>query len=136
VASVHSRFKMSKDEMTGRICRALENPHVDILGHLSGRLLNRREGYEIDREAIFQKAKQTQTAIEINGQPERQELSDIYVKRAIQMGIPLALTTDAHAKDQLKNMTIAVHIARRGWAESKNILNSYSHSALTKWLKR
>jgi DNA polymerase (family 10) len=133
VASVHSRFNQDEDVMTARIVKALENPHVDILGHWSGRLINRRKSYAMNHETILQKARETQTAIEINGQPDRQELSDVYVKRAVELGIPLAVTTDAHATKELDHMTLAVHIARRGWAEPKNIINTMSASDIKAW---
>jgi len=135
VASVHSRFKQSEEEMTARICRALENPNVDILGHISGRLINTRPGYTVNYETILEKARVTQTAIEINGQPDRLELSDVHVKRAIELGVPLALTTDAHSTHQLTNIDFALHVARRGWAEAKNILNTYAAAEILKWLK-
>lgn len=135
VASVHSRFKQTQDEMTERICQALKNPHVDILGHISGRLINRRKGYELDYDAILEQARLTQTAIEINGQPERQELSDIHVKKAIEMGIPMVVSTDAHSTEQLKHIKMAVHIARRGWAEAKHILNTRPIKEISEWLK-
>jgi DNA polymerase (family 10) len=135
VASVHSRFKQTEPEMTERICKALRHPHVDILGHLSGRLLGKRDSYKINVETILQTARETQTAIEINGQPERQELSDVHVKRAVELGIPLAVTTDAHSTYELDHMRLAVHIARRGWAEPKNILNHFSVNDILDWLK-
>lgn len=134
VASVHSRFNQPEKEMTDRICRALENRHVDILGHLSGRLINRRDGYAIDLDRIFETARKTQTAIEINGQPERAELRDGHVKRAIEMGIPLVVDTDAHSTGDLEFMKQAIHIARRGWAEPKNILNCLSAKEIQSWL--
>ncbi|MCH8058165.1 MAG: PHP domain-containing protein, partial [Proteobacteria bacterium] len=114
VASVHSRFKQSESEMTNRIIKAISHPHVDILGHISGRLIQRRPGYDINYDKILDAARDHGTAIEINGQPDRQELADTYVKRAVEMGVPLVLSTDAHAVDQLSNMKNAVHIARRG----------------------
>lgn len=133
VASVHSRFNQEEDVMTERIVRAIESPHVDILGHISGRLINRRKSYAINYETILQKARATQTAIEINGQPDRAELSDVYVKRAIELGIPLALNTDAHSTQELDHMQLAVQIARRGWAEAKNIINTMSASNIKAW---
>ncbi len=135
VASVHSRFKQTTEEMTERICRAVRHPNVDILGHISGRKLNVRESYGLDYETVFEEARRHGTAIEINGQPERQELADIHVKRAIEIGVPLALNTDAHSTSQLEHMTLAVHIARRGWAEAKNILNTRSAEEVTRWLR-
>jgi DNA polymerase (family 10) len=134
VASVHSRFNQPEPEMTARICKAIENPNVDILGHLSGRLIHRRDGYELNIETVLQTAKRTRTAVEINGQPERQELSDVHVKRAVEIGVPLALNTDAHSMQDLEHMTTAVHIARRGWAEAKNIINCLSVKEIKEWL--
>ncbi len=136
IGSVHSRFNLTEDEMTARICKAMNNPHVDILGHISGRLMNTRPGYHIHYETVLQKAKETGTAIEINGQPDRLELSDVHVKRAIEMGIPLALSTDAHSVGQLDNMILALHVARRGWAEPKHILNTRTSNEIIKWLHR
>jgi DNA polymerase (family 10) len=134
IASVHSRFNQPLDVMTERILKAISNPNVDILGHLSGRLINKRKSYELDYEAVLQKAKETQTAVEINGQPDRAELTDVHIKRAIELGVPLALNTDAHSTRELDNMTLAVHIARRGWAEAKHILNTKSAEEMIKWL--
>ncbi len=134
IASVHSRFQQSSEEMTERICRAIENPHTDILGHISGRLIHKREGYSFDMERVLATAKKTQTAIEINGQPDRQELSDVHVKQAVEMGIPLALNTDAHSTAELDHIVLALHIARRGWAEPSNIINTYSAKDIKQWL--
>ncbi len=135
VASIHSRFKQTEGEMTARICRAIENPHVDILGHITGRLMNTRPGYNVDFEAILQKAKETQTAIEINGQPDRLELSDTHVKRAVELGVPIVLSTDAHSISHFENMVYALHVARRGWATAKDILNTRSTTEILEWLQ-
>lgn len=135
VASVHSRFNQPGDVITERICRALRNPRVDVLGHITGRLINKRPSYAVDVEAVLQAAKDTQTAIEINGQPDRAELNDVQVKRAVELGVPLAVSTDAHSTRELDHMELAVHIARRGWAEPKHIINTKSTDALVKWLE-
>ncbi|MCB4755767.1 MAG: DNA polymerase/3'-5' exonuclease PolX [Elusimicrobia bacterium] len=134
VAAVHGSFKQTEEVMTARLCRAMENPHVHILAHPSGRLIGKRKGYDINYEILLQKAKETGTAIEINGQPDRQDLFDIHVKRAIELGVPLALNTDAHSISDLDNMTYAVHVARRGGAEPKHILNCLPTKELLKWL--
>jgi DNA polymerase (family 10) len=135
IASVHTRFNQDEKLMTERICKAIQNRHVDILGHLSGRLISRRPSYALDYEAVFQTAKETETAIEINGQPDRQELNDVMVRRAIELRIPLALTTDAHSIQDLdNNMEIALHIARRGWAEPRNIINTFNAKQIQEWL--
>lgn len=136
VASVHSRFNQTEEEMTERLIRAVRHPYVDILGHISGRKLNKREGYALNYEKVLQAAKETGTAIEINGQPERSEIQDIYVKRAIELGVPLALSTDAHSTSQLEYMTYAVHIARRGWAEKKHIINTMDDKSISRWFSR
>lgn len=135
IASIHSRLQQPKEELTDRICKALANPHVDILGHPSGRLIHTRAPSAIDYDAILETAQKTNTAIEINGQPDRLDLQDIYVKKAIRLGIPLALSTDAHSVSQLDNMRLAVHVARRGWAEKKHILNCLNTQGIQKWLK-
>ncbi len=136
IASVHSRFKQSEGEMTERIIRALKNPHVDILGHLTGRRLNKRESYAVNVDQVLEAALETETAVEINGQPERSELRDIHVKRAIDLGVMLALNTDAHSVQQLDYMEYAVHIARRGWAEPKHLLNCRDEKSVRDWFNR
>jgi DNA polymerase (family 10) len=136
VASVHSRFQQSPEEMTERLCKAIENPHTDILGHISGRLIHKREGYSFDMERVLATAQRTQTAIEINGQPDRQELGDVHVKQAVEMGIPLALNTDAHSTAELDHIVLALHIARRGWAEPSDIINTHSAKDIKQWLSQ
>lgn len=134
VGSVHGSFSMSREEMTQRIGKAVRSPHLDIVGHLSGRLLGRREAYEVDEERLFQQALNSGTAFEINGQPQRQDLWDVHVRRAKDLGVPLAVTTDAHSADQFRYMEQAVLIARRGWAEKKDLLNCLSYKELKDWL--
>ncbi len=136
VASVHSQFKQPVDLMTARICRAMENPHVDIIGHVSGRLLNKRHGYDVNYDALLEKAKETQTALEINGQPDRLDLSDVFVKRAVERGVPLVLSSDAHQTSDLDNVEWALHVARRGWAEPQHILNCLKTEEILRWLNR
>ena len=135
VASVHSRFKQSTEEMTERLCRAIRHPRTHIMGHLSGRRLGKRESYHFDYETVFAEAKRNATAFEINGQPERQELDDVHVRRAVALGIPLAVTTDAHSMADLEFMTTAVHIARRGWVEPKHLLNCLATEEVLRWLR-
>lgn len=134
VASIHTSMNQSEDEMTNRILRALKNPHVDILAHLSGRLLNQREPYQVDVEKILEACRKSKTALEINGQPQRQDLFDIHARRAKELGVPLALTTDAHAANQLAYMEIALIVARRAWLQKEEILNSLSAQDIIAWL--
>ena len=136
IASVHSRFKQSKEEMTKRVLTALDNPYVHILGHPTGRLLNVREPFEIDIDAVFTKAKKNNIALEINSNPPRLDLKDSHVRQAVEKGCLLMIDTDAHAPKQLEYMELGIAQARRGWAAPKNIVNSWSLKEFEKWLKR
>lgn len=135
VASVHSSFGMGREEMTRRVLRALENPHVDILGHPSGRLLGRRDGYELDWEALFQAAARTRTALEINCSPNRLDLRDLHARRAAELGVTLSLGTDAHHLDQFAFLPLGVGVARRAGLEPERILNTRSLADLRRWLE-
>jgi DNA polymerase (family 10) len=125
IAGVHSRFKMTRTAMTERICRAMENPHVDILAHPTGRILKRRDEYEIDIEQILKAAQKTGTVLEINSYFERLDLSDSNILRAKRAGIKMCVNTDAHRADQLHQVTIGIAQARRGWAERQDIINAW-----------
>jgi DNA polymerase (family 10) len=124
VASVHSSFKMSRQAMTERIIRALRNPYVSILGHPSGRLLGEREAYEVDLEQVIRAARDTGTALEINSFPQRLDLDDIHCKRAKELGVVLAIGTDSHTNSQLETMSLGLAVARRGWLEDEDLLNT------------
>jgi DNA polymerase (family 10) len=134
VASVHSGFQQSRDKMTGRIVSAIENPHVDIIGHPTGRLLGTRPAYEVDLERVFRAAADTGTALEMNAWHERLDLNDVNARRAAEMGIGIAISTDSHHIDQLWMMELGVRTARRGWLGKKNVLNAMTKSALLKAL--
>ncbi len=122
--------------MTKRIIRALENPYVDILGHPSGRIINRRNAYNVDIEKIFLAAKQNHKVIEINAAQERLDLRDIHIKTAVQKDVWLSINTDAHTTSQLHQMHLGVAQARRGWAEKKNIVNTLSLKKLKSVFER
>jgi len=134
IGSVHSRFKQPEAEMTARLARAAGNRHVDIIGHLSGRLINRRPPYAFDAEKVMEAAAGAGTALEINGQPDRQDVDDVRARRAHDLGIPLALDTDAHSIREYSHMAQAITIARRAWLEPKDVLNCMSLSELRSWL--
>jgi len=136
LASVHSNFKMSREDMTVRICRAMENPHVDIIAHPTGRVIQRRSGYEVDFEKLLECAKRTGTVLEINSYPDRLDLNDVHIKKAVQAGVKLSLGTDSHSKTQLGYLELGVAQARRGWAEKKDIINCFSYEGLIKFLKK
>lgn len=135
VASVHTAFHLGKAEMTRRIIQAMENPHVDIIGHPSGRILNRRPGYELDWEAVFEAAARTRTALEINASPKRLDLPDVQARRARELGLMLAVNTDAHSLREFDFMPLGVSVARRAWLEPEQILNCFSLDRLTRWLR-
>ncbi len=136
IASIHSGFRQSKEQITKRLVSAMKNPYVSIIAHPSGRLIGERDAYEIDMEEILKTAKETGTAIEINAYPLRLDLTDIYVRKAKDMGVSLTINTDTHIIYQFDFMAYGIGTARRGWAEKKDILNTLSHNALMKRLKR
>lgn len=124
VASVHSRFRMGRAEMTARIIKAMQNPHVDILGHPTGRLLGQREAYEVDMEELVEAARKTRTALEINASPERLDLNDAHARLAREAGVTLVISTDAHSRYELRFMAYGIGVARRAWAEPRDVLNT------------
>jgi DNA polymerase (family 10) len=136
VASVHSRFAMPREAMTARIIRAMESPHVDILGHPTGRLLGQRDAYEVDMERIVEAAVRTGTALEINASPERLDLNDVHARLARERGAMLVVNTDAHSRFELAHMAYGIAVARRAWAEPKHILNTRPLAALRAFLRR
>jgi len=124
VAAIHTRFKMPRHEMTRRIIKAIQNPYVNILAHPTGRLLGVRDAYEIDLDEILKVAKRNNVALEINAFPERLDLNDINCKRAKDYGVLISINTDSHITNQLNYMTLGVSVARRGWLEPENIINT------------
>jgi len=124
VAAVHTRFKMPRHEMTKRIIKAIQNPYVNILAHPTGRLLGMRDAYEIDLDEILKVAKRNNVALEINAFPERLDLNDINCRKAKDYGVLISINTDSHITNQLDHMTLGVSVARRGWLESENIINT------------
>lgn len=136
IASVHTRFRMGRDEMTRRIVRAMENEQVDIIGHPTGRLLGTRDPYEVDVEALVDAAARTGTALEINAAPERLDLKDTYARLARERGARIAIGTDAHSTAQLRSMPLGVSVARRGWLEAKDVINTLPLAALRDLLGR
>jgi DNA polymerase (family 10) len=133
VAAVHSGFKQEKEKMTKRIVRALENPLVHILAHPSGRLLGARDPYEVEIDEVMEAAKQYRKALEINAYFERLDLDDIHCRKAKEMGIPLAIGTDSHHLDQMWMISLGVAVARRGWLETPNVLNTLPLKGILKW---
>jgi DNA polymerase (family 10) len=135
VASIHSGFKQTREQITSRIVAAMKNPYVSIIAHPTGRLIGEREAHEVDMDEVLKTAKQTGTAIEINAYPLRLDLSDIYAKKAKEMGVPIVISTDAHVTTQFNFMNYGVSIARRGWLEKGDVLNTLDADQLLKRLK-
>ena len=134
VASVHSNFKLDADQQTERIVEAAKNEHVDIIGHLTGRLLSRRSGYEIDVDKIIDTCACYHTALEINAYPDRLDIDEHIARKAKDYGVKVAINSDAHHRNELKLMAYGVTTARRGWLEAGDVLNTLSPAELLKAL--
>jgi len=135
-ASVHAAFKQDRATMTARVIKAIGNPHVDIIGHPTGRLIGEREAYDIDLEAVMKAAARTGTALELNAQWERLDLDDLACKRAAELGANIVINTDAHNLTHLEFMRFGIATAQRGWLEKKHVINARPLKALREWLER
>jgi DNA polymerase (family 10) len=136
VVSVHSFMSMEEAQMTDRVLRALQHPQVDVLAHPTGRLLTRRPPYALDVEAVLQAAAELDVAVELNASPNRLDLSDVHVHRAKQLGVKVAIDTDAHTVRELRAMRYGIEQARRGWLEPGDVLNAMPVDEFLGWLKR
>lgn len=136
IGAIHYKFNLSREEQTERILRAMDNPYFNILAHPTGRLINEREPYDIDLVKIMKKAKENNCILEINAQPSRLDLDDLNSRKAKEMGVKLAISTDAHSTTQLDFMRYGIGQARRGWIEKNNVINTKNINELTKTLKK
>lgn len=134
--AVHSHFKLSRHDMTERIIYAMKNPWVDVLFHPTGRLINKRPPYEVDVEKIIRAAKEYHVALEIDAYPERSDLRDEHVRMAVEAGAKLVIDTDAHTPEHLKYIPLGEAIARRGWAEGRDILNTIGLKKCLSYFRR
>jgi DNA polymerase (family 10) len=134
IGSVHSRFDMSEEEMTDRVCKALENEHLDFLGHATGRLLLSREGYKIDLARVIDQAKKCGKMIELNSYPNRLDLDWIHCRKAKEKGVMVSINPDAHSTADLENLEYGIATARRAWLEEKDVLNTRDLDAVLKIL--
>jgi DNA polymerase (family 10) len=135
IAGAHSSLKMPKKEMTERLVKAIKNPNIDIISHPTGRLIGRRDEYQLDFDRILEVAKKTGTILEINSSPYRLDLRDLYIRRAKNQGVKMIINTDAHQKEQLDLIEYGVAMARRGWAERSDIINTNSVEKLLRYFK-
>ena len=136
LVSVHSFMNMTQGEMTERVIRGIQHPQVDILAHPTGRILNRRQPFEMDVEAILQAAAELQVAVELNAHPSRLDLHDGHLRRARELGVRVAINTDAHSPRDLGLMTYGIDQGRRGWLEAGDVLNAMSLEDFQAWRRR
>ncbi len=136
VASVHSHFRQPRDEMTARVIKAMENPHVNVIGHLTTRLIGRREPVDLDLDAVFAAAARTGTALEIDAYPDRLDLRDDHVRRAKRHGVRFAIDTDSHAIGHLDFMRYGVGVAQRGWLTPGDVINTWPLTKLRRFLRK
>ena len=136
MASIHSGFAESRADLTRRIVAALENPHVDCVGHPTGRKLNRREAYDLDLDEIFARAAATRTFLEVNSQPDRLDLIDAHARAAAEAGVKLVLSSDAHRTHELEHLELGVFQARRGWVTREQVVNTRPWAEIRRMLAR
>lgn len=135
VASIHSGFRQSREKITGRLVAAMKHPLVSVIAHPTGRLIGEREAYAVDMNEVLRVARDTGTALEINSYPLRMDLNDTFSRKAGEMGVTLAISTDTHVAYQFDFINYGVGVARRGWLEKHNVLNTLNYTALMKRLK-
>lgn len=136
IASIHTAFKQEEKVMMKRILAAVENNHVDIIAHPTGRLIGRRAPYTVNVEVLIKAAKETGTVLELNANPNRLDLAPEYLEMAMKEGVPLVINTDAHRTDELENMGVGIGTARRGWVEPDLVINTWTLDQLLSFLKR
>jgi len=136
VCAVHSKFGLSRERQTERIIRAMDNPCFDILGHPTGRLINERPPYEVDMERLLLAARERGCYLEVNAQPDRLDLTDLHCRMAKDLGVKVAISTDAHSTTDLDLVRFGLDQARRGWLEADDVLNTRTWPALKRLLRR
>jgi len=134
-AAAHSHFKLSRHEQTQRVIRAMENPHIDIIFHLTGRIINKREPIDLDIDAVIAAAKRTGTVLEINAYPERADIKDEYIRKCVEAGVKMSIDSDAHSIKHFQYLAYGIAQARRGWAEKKDIINAWPAEKMLSMLK-
>jgi DNA polymerase (family 10) len=135
MASIHSGFDGPSERLTARLVAAMENPHVDCIGHPTGRKINRRPPYELDFERVLEAAVETGTFLEINAQPDRLDLVDTHARAAAEAGVGIVVSTDAHRLHELDNLELGVAQARRGWLTAEQVVNTRTWPQVRKLMK-
>ncbi len=135
VASLHTGLRQPREQVTERLLNAIRNPHVDIIGHPRGRLIPRREPADLDMDAVFEAAAAHDVALEINANPHRLDLDDVHARRAVEMGIKLTISTDAHRPSEFDLMVYGVHIARRAWVGPESVVNAWPLDRVLAWVR-
>lgn len=135
IASLHTGLRQSREQVTGRMLSAINNPHVDIIAHPTGRMIPNREGADLDISAIFQAALEKDVALEINSHPSRLDLNDVLARRAADMGIKITINTDAHIDADIDLLYFGIATARRAWIEPDQVINTWSVERLLHWLQ-
>lgn len=136
IAAIHSSFSQTEAEIMKRMYTALENPYVNLIAHPTGRIIGRRDGYAVDLEKLIERAKETGTALEINANPNRLDLSAEWAKRAQEIGVAISINTDAHNAGMLDHMKYGVRTAKKGWIEKDTVINTWSKEKLIKFMNR
>ncbi|SFB24380.1 DNA polymerase (family 10) [Lentibacillus halodurans] len=136
IGAIHSSFNQSQDKIMARLNAALENPYVSLIAHPTGRLIGRRKGYSVDVERLIERAKETNTALEINANPNRLDLSSEWVRLAQEAGVNIAINTDAHDYHMLDHMKYGVSAARKGWIEKDTVMNTWPKQKLMAFMNR
>ncbi|MBS3108481.1 DNA polymerase/3'-5' exonuclease PolX [Candidatus Woesearchaeota archaeon] len=136
IASIHSRFKGTKEETTSRIISAINNEHVNVIGHPTGRLINQRNPYDLDLNLIIKEAKKNKVALEINSYPSRLDLKDTNIRLAVDNGAKLIINTDSHSTNNLDFIEFGIAQARRGWSENNNIINTLPFEKFMKFIRK
>ncbi|WP_282138742.1 DNA polymerase/3'-5' exonuclease PolX [Rossellomorea aquimaris] len=136
IASIHSSFSQSQEKIMERLTTALKSAHVDIIAHPTGRIIGRREGYDVDMDLLFQLAKETDTALELNANPNRLDLSAENIRKAQEQNVKLVINTDAHSIEHLEFMKVGIGTARKGWIKKDTVINTWDKKELIKFIKR
>jgi DNA polymerase (family 10) len=135
IASLHMSLRQDKEQITRRLLNAIHNPHVDCIGHMTGRLLGKRDPAQVDMDVVMDAASKLGTALEINANPERLDLDSQYIRLAVQKRILLAINTDAHSAGGMDFLRYGILTARRGWAEAKNVINTWPYEKFMVWVQ-